>query len=95
LVTRVIREFELHLNVNVQLRYSRVDGGEPLVYEINPRISGSIAVNDAAGVSLLYYGIQLALGKPVPPPGSIRVREGKMVRSWTGRFTPLERWFAP
>jgi carbamoyl-phosphate synthase large subunit len=95
MVSRVIEEFELHLNVNVQLRYSRIDGGEPLVYEINPRISGSIAANDAAGVSLLYRGIQLALGRPVPDPESIRVREGKMVRSWIGRFTPFDRWFTP
>lgn len=95
MVARVIEEFELHLNVNVQLRYSQVDGGEPLVYEINPRISGSIAANDAAGVSLLYQGIQLALGRPVPDPQSIKVQEGKMVRSWIGRFTPFDRWFTP
>lgn len=95
MVARVIEAFNLHLNVNVQLRYSQIAGGQPLVYEINPRISGSIVANDAAGASLFYYGIRMAMGLPIPARDSIRVHETRMFRKWVGKFTRSDRWFNP
>lgn len=95
MVARVVETFNLHLNVNVQLKYSKVSGGEPLVYEVNPRISGTIVANDAAGVSLLYYGVQLALGRPIPDRDSLRARETRMFRTWVGRYTYTDEWFIP
>lgn len=94
-VERIVREFGLHLNVNVQLKHSPLRGTPPLVYEINPRISGTIVANDAAGVNLLYYGIVLALGRPLAVRDSFRVRQMRMFRLWTERYTYYDRWFQP
>jgi len=95
MVVRVIAALDLHLNVNVQMKYSRVEGGEPLVYEVNPRVSGSIVANDAAGATLFYHGIQLALGRPIPPADEIRLQQTRMVRRWIGRYTHQDEWFTP
>jgi carbamoyl-phosphate synthase large subunit len=95
LVARVIKEFDLHLNVNVQMKYSKISGGHPLVYEINPRVSGSIVANDATGVTLLYYGIRLALGLPIPSPESIQAQGARMFRRWVGRYTDTGESFKP
>lgn len=94
-VGRIIRKFNLHLNINVQLKYPSILEGQPLVYEINPRISGTIAVNDAAGVNLLYYGILLALGKQFPMNNSTRVQRTKIFRYWSEKYTYLNEWFLP
>jgi len=94
-VARVIRAMDLHLNVNVQLKYTGARDAAPMVYEVNPRISGSIVANDAAGVNLLYHGIQLALGNPPPAPDEIRVQETRMFREWVGRYTNTDQWFNP
>jgi len=52
---------------NVELAYSsNQQDHEPLVYEINPRVSGPIAIHKAAGVNLLLYGILNALDRNVP-----------------------------
>jgi len=64
MVEKAIRIFGFHLNVNIQLKYS--ERNIPLIFEINPRISGTIVANDAAGIDLLYYGIKLALGQKIP-----------------------------
>jgi len=59
--------FEFELNTNVEIAYrDSTSKGKPLVYEINPRISGPIAVHRQAGVNLLLYGILSALGKEIP-----------------------------
>ena len=78
-----------------QLRYPYVSGGQPLVYEVNPRISGSIVANDAAGVKLLYFGILLALGQPIPKRKELRVMQTRMVRYWTETFIHQDEWFNP
>ena len=82
MVEEVIRVFGFHLNVNIQLKYSKE--GIPLVYEINPRVSGTIVANDAAGVNLLYYGIKLALGQEIPRQSTIR--RVKMLRYFKEKF---------
>jgi carbamoyl-phosphate synthase large subunit len=63
-VENVIGIFNLHLNINIQLKYSSKN--MPLIVEINPRTSGTIVANGAAGINLLYYGIKLAMGEDIP-----------------------------
>lgn len=94
-VARIIKAFSLHLNVNVQLRYLYDTSRTPLVYEVNPRISGSIVANDAAGVKLLYFGILLALNKAIPKREELRVVPTRMERYWTERFNQKGDWFNP
>jgi len=48
------------------------------VHEINPRVSGTIVANEAAGVNLLYYGIRKAMGPDIPKHE--RIKEVKMIR---------------
>ena len=78
MVRSIIKAFKLDFNVNVQLKYSKQSEGQPLVYEINPRISGTIVANEAAGVNLLYYGIRKAMGLDIP--GHVRLKEVRMIR---------------
>ncbi len=95
IVSRIINEFSLHLNVNIQLRYSHGSTGQPLIYEVNPRISGSIVVNDAAGVNILYFGILSALGKPIPKRKELQVLPTRMTRYWTEEYASQGKWFKP
>ncbi len=86
IVKKIVRMFDLHLNVNIQLRYSLTDGGSPSVYEVNPRISGSIVTNNGAGADLLYYGIRLALGRELPKAETLKVQRTGFVRYWTEKY---------
>ena len=95
MVTQVIREFSLHLNINVQMRYSDIKGGQPIVYEVNPRISGSIVINDAAGINLLYWGILLALGENIPSSDAIKAQQTRIERYWTESCIYSDEWFNP
>jgi len=79
-VCSVVKAFDLHLNVNIQMRFTK-DGGTPIVYDVNPRISGSIAANEGTNVSLLKYGIQLAIDGKLPPTG-LKYESVLMVRRW-------------
>jgi carbamoyl-phosphate synthase large subunit len=94
-VASIIKTFSLHLNVNIQLRYPHDLSSSPLVYEVNPRISGSIVANDGAGVKLFYYGILLALNKPLPKREEVRIMPTRMSRYWTEKFDHLGKWFKP
>lgn len=85
MVEKIIEAFGFNFNVNIQLKYTKQFGGKPLVYEINPRISGTIIANEAAGVNLLYYGIKSAMGLDIPKYE--RIKEVKMVRYLTELFT--------
>ena len=60
---QVVKYFGLDWNVNVQMRIS--DSGQPLVYEINPRLAGSIILTRAAGCDLLGLGIRKILKKEI------------------------------
>lgn len=76
MVTRIVEKFGFENNINIQLKYS-IDN-KPLVYEINPRVSGTIAANWAAGANLLYLGIRKVLGLEIPK--EISIIETKMIR---------------
>lgn len=77
-VKEIIKAMELDNNINVQLKYSREN--KPLIYEINPRISGTIGFNSAAGIPLLYYGIKKLLFGLNTIPKSVNVNNMKMTR---------------
>jgi len=63
----ICNTFGFEYNTNVELAYETMqESAEPLVYEINPRISGPIAAHKEAGVNLLLYGILAALGEEIP-----------------------------
>ena len=78
LVKLVVKTFGFDSNVNIQLRYSEPPNIYPKVYEINPRVSGTIVAGTAAGIDLLDYGIKHALGLELPK--GIFPRPVKMIR---------------
>jgi carbamoyl-phosphate synthase large subunit len=83
IVEAVVNCFGFDSNVNVQLRCAANDG-VPMVYEINPRISGTIVASKAAGVDLLRYGIRHSLGLDLT--GGIMVRPVRMIRYFKEYF---------
>jgi carbamoyl-phosphate synthase large subunit len=66
LVRLIVNTFGFDSNVNIQLKYSEPPNISPKVYEINPRVSGTIVAGTAADIDLLYYGIKHALGSQLP-----------------------------
>ena len=76
MANRVVKYFNLDWNVNIQMKIS--DSGQPLVYEINPRLAGSIILTKAAGCNLLDLGIKKSLGQKLgvknPIDGTIMYR---------------------
>lgn len=51
-----IQNYEIKLN----------DKGEPIPYDLNPRIPASIAMSTAAGANLLYFAVKMALEEEIP-----------------------------
>jgi len=83
IVRRIVKAFGFDYNINVQLKGS--DDGRLLPYEINPRISGTIAAATGAGANLIYFGAKLALNEEIP---KVNVKYGtKMIRYWREMYT--------
>lgn len=65
---------ELEGAVNIQLR---MDQGQPLVFEINPRLSSTVGFRHRLGFCDAIWSIQNALGQPIagydPPPAGTRI----------------------
>ena len=91
-VQRVIKEFDFSFNVNIQLKYKK---DTPFIYDINPRISGTIVANSGAGINLLYFGIKVALNEPIPGQNNIKYKGVKMVRYWDQKFIKTNKEFKP
>lgn len=81
IVRKIISYFDITYNCNIQLRYRKGKVGVPYVYDVNPRISGTIVANAYVGIDLLIYGIYLALGLPIPLIKSYK--KARMVRCWS------------
>lgn len=81
-VTEISKVFSFDSNFNVQLKYSKSQ--KLLVYEINPRISGTVVANKAAGIDLLLLGILKELNEYVPR--NLNFRSVRMLRYWAERF---------
>jgi carbamoyl-phosphate synthase large subunit len=72
------------LTYNANLQFKCDAENRPMILEINPRTSGTIALCRAAGVNLPYLGLKLALGEEVRiPPVSFGTRN---YRYWTHVF---------
>ena len=65
-VELVTKKFGFDSITNIQLKYSASPSEMPMIYEINPRVSGTIVASTAAGIDLLNYGIKYALGLDIP-----------------------------
>lgn len=88
----VIRVFGLNFNVNIQMRYAKDRENIPMVYDINPRISGTIALNAEAGINMLHYGIQLAM-QNMELPDHLLYKHIKMIRRWKEDYIDLKEQF--
>jgi len=77
-VNKIVKEMSLDWIVNIQLFLN--EEGIPLVYEINPRLAGSIILTKGAGCNLLKYGLDMISGKDskINKPKSC-----KMIRYYT------------
>ena len=81
MVKQIVAAFGFSFNINVELAYpNEADKGPPLVYEINPRVSGPIAANRVSGVNLLLNGILLSLGYSFQH--NLTYKEIMMQRCW-------------
>lgn len=95
-VEKVIKDFGFSYNINIQLKYKEADSsGIPLIYDINPRISGTVVANSGAGINLLYYGIRLALNMSIPTKSELKYDGVKMVRYWQQKFVKTNKQFNP
>jgi len=81
IVKQVVAAFGFSYNINIELAYrAKSNSGDPLIYEINPRISAPIAMHKYAGVNLLLLGILLCLRKSIPM--NLKYKQINMQRCW-------------
>ena len=81
IVKQIVAAFGFSYNINIELAYrDKSNKGDPLIYEINPRISAPISMHKHAGINLLLLGILLALGKTIPT--NLKYKEILMQRCW-------------
>ncbi len=70
--------FGFDYNVNLEIKFSK--RGNPVIYDLNPRLASSTAFCKAAGANLPYLAIKLALGEEFEIP---KVRDRvMMIRSF-------------
>lgn len=93
IAANVVEAFGLNLNVNVQMRYREKQQGAPFVYDVNPRISGTIAANDHVGINLIHEGIQSLLDEQPTIPPSPTYGHTLMVRRWQEEYVDFEDKF--
>lgn len=85
-VKPIIQSLEFNYNINIEMAYRDNDrNGNPMIYEINPRISAPIAMHKHAGINLLYLGILLAMGETVDT--KMEYHETIMERYFTEQYT--------
>ena len=77
-VTEIAEAFEFDSIFNVQLKYS--EDGEPLVYEINPRVSATAVANATAGIDIVLFAILKSI--KLDYPKKLRFSPKRMVRFW-------------
>ena len=56
-VQKIVKLFNLDWVVNIQLKLSPEN--KPLIYEINPRLAGSVILTKGADCDLLKYGLDI------------------------------------
>lgn len=90
-IKKIIKIFRINFNCNIQLRYKSGTTGLPYVYDINPRISGTIVANKFVGIDLLTLGIYQALNIPLPKNQTKRYRHQRMVRYWSEKYQKVSK----
>jgi carbamoyl-phosphate synthase large subunit len=89
IVVDIINYFKIDFNCNIQLRYRSGVLGLPYVYDINPRISGTIIANKFVGIDLLTLGIYQALGIPLSKNQTRKYKNIKMIRYWSEKYQKI------
>ena len=79
---KVVKHFNLNDNINIQMRLCK--NGVPMVYEINPRIAGSIILTHGAGVNFIKHSIYKALD--INTTLNEPIDSVKMIRYYTEAF---------
>jgi len=77
-VKKIIKLFNLDWVVNIQLKLS--PDNKPLIYEINPRLAGSVILTKGANCDLIKYGLDVILNKKIKINNP---RTCKMIRYYT------------
>lgn len=78
---QIIAAFDFSYNINLEMAYLDETGqGNPLIYEINPRMSAPIAAHRIAGVNLVLFGILLGLNRDIPM--NLPYKDITMQRCW-------------
>ncbi len=94
-VKSIIDFFKIDFNCNIQLKYKTGQVGSPYVYDINPRISGTIVANAHAGIDMLTLGIYQALNIPFPKDQRKEYQHLKMVRYWSEKYRIMSgEWYS-
>ncbi len=95
LAGEIVKGLGLHLNLNLQFKYSEGPISRPFIYDLNPRISGTIVANALAGVNLLHYGIRLALDLPIPSARDLQINNISFKRYYQERVISGNKFFEP
>ena len=61
---RVAKELGIVGPANIQVKYT---GGDPMVFEVNPRFSGGLPLTLAAGVDFTVLALRMVLGEKLEP----------------------------
>ncbi len=77
-VKKIVKLFNLDWVVNIQLKLSPEN--KPLIYEINPRLAGSVILTKGADCDLLKYGLDTILNKDIKIN---KPKRCKMIRYYT------------
>lgn len=89
IIKKIIKHFKIDFNCNIQFKYKKMTVGKPYVYDINPRISGTIVANAYVGIDLLTYSIYQILGIPFSKNQSKQYNHIRMVRYWTEKYQKM------
>lgn len=90
IIKKIVKHFKINFNCNIQLRYrNQKNKGQPLVYDINPRISGTIVANAYVGIDLLTNCIYKILKMPLD--NRYEYQHIKMVRYWSEKYQKLSK----
>ncbi len=89
----IIKHFSINYNCNLQFRYRNNMTGQPYIYDINPRISGTIIANFYAGIDLLTLSIYKTMGIAIDYSRFTSYKKIRVIRYWSEWIENLEDSF--
>lgn len=90
IVRKIVKHFKINFNCNIQLRYRNLKNDKSLfVYDINPRISGTIVANAYSGIDLLTDSIYQLL--KMTPNNNKKYSHVKMIRYWSEKYQQISK----